>query len=58
MIAPGTLAQTPEEVAEAIAGLIANPVPELYTNPPQREVVKAYYQDVAAFEERAAAGGR
>ncbi len=58
VIAPGTPAQTAEEVAEAIAGLIASPVPELYTNPPQRELVKAYYQDVAAFEERTAAGGR
>lgn len=57
-IAPGTPTQTPEEVAEAIAGLIARPAPELYTNPPQGELVKAYYEDVAAFEARFAAGGR
>src|SRR5512133_3891377 len=58
VFAPGTPAQTAEEVADAIAGLIANPVPELYTNPAHRELARTYYQDVAAFEERAAAFSR
>jgi NAD(P)-dependent dehydrogenase (short-subunit alcohol dehydrogenase family) len=49
-------AQTPEEVAECIAGLIAYPVPEIYTNPAHPELARAYYQDVAAFEAKAASG--
>jgi NADP-dependent 3-hydroxy acid dehydrogenase YdfG len=52
--APGTNAQTPEEVADCIAGVIASPVPEIYTNPAHPELARAYYQDVAAFEAKAA----
>ena len=42
--------QSAELVAEAIAQLVAAPVPELYTNPAQPELVERYYHDVAAFE--------
>ncbi|MEP6905421.1 MAG: SDR family oxidoreductase [Gemmatimonadales bacterium] len=47
-------AQTPEEVAEAIASVIENPVAEIYTNPASAEIVRRYYADVSAFEERLA----
>lgn len=43
--------QTPEEVAEAVWGLIENPKAELYTNPASPEIVRRYYQDVGAFED-------
>ena len=52
---PGTRAQTAEEVADCIADLIAHPVAEVYTNPAQQALAQTYYQDVAAFEARAAA---
>ncbi|MFL5250907.1 MAG: SDR family oxidoreductase [Myxococcales bacterium] len=52
--APGTNTQTPEEVADRIAELIANPVPEIYTNPAHPQLARAYYHDVAAFEAKAA----
>ena len=42
--------QSPEEVADAIAGLIANPRAELYTNPAQPEIAKRYFDDIDAFE--------
>ena len=42
--------QTPEEVGEAIARLIAEPRAELYTQPAQAESVRRYYEDVDAFE--------
>ena len=42
--------QTPEEVADAIAGLIAHPRAELYTNPAHAAVAPRYYADVEAFE--------
>lgn len=46
------MAQTPEEVADIIMDVIDNPRPEVYTNPStQLEAVKAYYANVAAFEE-------
>jgi NADP-dependent 3-hydroxy acid dehydrogenase YdfG len=48
-------AQTPADVAQAIAGLIDNPVAEVYTNPKQREVALRYFQDVGAFERESAA---
>jgi short-subunit dehydrogenase len=48
--------QTPEEVAEIIAGAIARPVAELYTNPAAAGLVREYYADVAAFEGRLAGG--
>jgi hypothetical protein len=41
-------------VADCIAGLIANPVAEIYTNPAHPEIAWVYYQDVAAFEAKAA----
>lgn len=44
--------QTPEDVANAIAGLIANPVAELYTNPASAQLARDYYADVAEFEKR------
>jgi len=48
---PGTLKpQTPEEVAATIVALIENPVPEIYTNPAQANIVRRYYDDVGAFE--------
>jgi NADP-dependent 3-hydroxy acid dehydrogenase YdfG len=45
------IAQTPEEVADAIAAVIERPVAEVYTNPASAGVVQKYYADVAAFEE-------
>jgi short-subunit dehydrogenase len=47
--------QTPEEVAEIIAGAIHKPVPELYTNPASAELARRYYADVGAFEAAMAA---
>lgn len=51
--AAGTV-QTAEEVADKIAELIASPVAEIYTNPASSEFVRAYFDDVAGFEERVA----
>ena len=51
-------AQSPEEVAAAIAGLLDHPVPELYTNPALAGVALAYCRDVAAFEAEARRRGR
>lgn len=48
--APGAGAQSPEQVADAIAGLIASPRAELYTNPRQGEIARRYFEDVQAFE--------
>ena len=42
--------QPPEEVAAAIADLIAHPRAELYTNPAQPPILRRYYEDVEAFE--------
>jgi len=42
--------QSPEEVAAAIVRLIEHPVPEIYTNPASPDLVRRYYEDVAAFE--------
>lgn len=42
--------QTAEEVAERIAEVIRNPVPELYTNPASADIARRYFADVAAFE--------
>jgi NADP-dependent 3-hydroxy acid dehydrogenase YdfG len=42
--------QTPEDVADAMATLIAEPREELYTQPVQSEQVRRYYEDVGAFE--------
>ncbi len=43
-------AQTAEEVAAVIAGVIRNPVAEVYTNPQQAGIAERYFADVAAFE--------
>ncbi|MGB7218654.1 MAG: SDR family oxidoreductase [Vicinamibacterales bacterium] len=43
-------AQTADEVAAAIAGVIDRPVAELYTNPQHPAIASRYYQDVGAFE--------
>jgi NADP-dependent 3-hydroxy acid dehydrogenase YdfG len=42
--------QTPEAVAEIIAGAIREPVAELYTNRQQPGVAQRYFADVGAFE--------
>jgi short-subunit dehydrogenase len=47
-------AQTAEEVAAVIAGVIRNPVPEVYTNAQQAAIAQRYFEDVAAFERDAA----
>lgn len=43
--------QTPDEVAVAIQDVIDQPVPERYTNPASPELVRRYYENVAAFED-------
>ena len=43
--------QTPEEVAELIAGAIAHPVAELYTTDASLDLVRRYYAGVGAFED-------
>ena len=48
-------AQTADDVAAVIAGVIDNPVAEVYTNPNHRAVAVRYFQDVGAFEREAAA---
>ena len=52
MPAPGraAAAQTPEEVAKIIVGVIREPVPEIYTNSGSPAIAKAYQEDIAAFE--------
>lgn len=52
----GVKPQSVEEAARAIASLIENPQPELYTNQVLAEIVSRYYQDVGAFEEKAHQG--
>ena len=47
---PGVPMQTPEEVASAIAGVIENPVAELYTTPALAAMAREYYGDVGAWE--------
>ncbi|HEX6748884.1 MAG TPA: SDR family NAD(P)-dependent oxidoreductase [Longimicrobium sp.] len=46
--------QTPEEVAAIVADAIDHPRPEVYTNPANPGMARAYFEDVAAFEEQAA----
>ena len=48
------IVQSAEEVAAQIAGLIDNPMAELYTNPASAGPVSQYYQDVGKFEENMA----
>lgn len=43
--------QTPDEVAAAIEEVIDQPVPERYTNPASAELVRRYFDNVAAFED-------
>jgi len=51
--------QTADEVATLIAGLLENPVAELYTQgPQQKEMAVRYLQDPVAFEESMAAPPR
>ena len=40
--------QTPEEVAGAVAGLIANPRAEIYTNPASPEMARRYFEELAS----------
>ncbi len=49
--ATGMKPQTPEEVADILMELIKNPKPEIYTNTSSAEIARAYYNDVAAFED-------
>jgi short-subunit dehydrogenase len=42
--------QTVDEVAASIVRLIEHPVPEIYTNPAAPDLVRRYFEDVAAFE--------
>jgi NAD(P)-dependent dehydrogenase (short-subunit alcohol dehydrogenase family) len=42
--------QTAEEVAEVVARLLADPVPEVYTNPAQRALAQRYSADMGEFE--------
>ncbi len=46
-----TRVESAEEVAGQIVSLIEHPVPEIYTNSNQAELVPQYYQDVGLFEE-------
>jgi NADP-dependent 3-hydroxy acid dehydrogenase YdfG len=49
---PGSTSRMmPQEVADLLMELIKNPKPELYTNPASAETAKAYFTDVAAFED-------
>jgi NAD(P)-dependent dehydrogenase (short-subunit alcohol dehydrogenase family) len=41
--------QTAEEVADVIAGVIREPVSEVYTNPASPEAVRQFYSDPGAF---------
>lgn len=50
--AGSTFVETAEEVAAKIAALIEHPVAELYTGPQMADIVRQYYQDVGAFEDR------
>jgi len=44
--------QNVDEVAAIIAGLLENPVAEIFTNPGSADMARLYYQDIAAFEEK------
>lgn len=48
--------QTAEEVASRMVELIEHPVAELYTNPASAGLARRYYEDPAAFEQRATGG--
>lgn len=53
-----TRVESAEEVAGKIVELLANPIPELYTNPATVELQGNYYKDIAAFEENLAKRSR
>lgn len=42
--------QTAEEVAEIIAGVVASPRADVYTNPASPDIARRYYEDVEGFE--------
>jgi short-subunit dehydrogenase len=46
--------QTAEDVADAIARVIDDPRPEVYTNPASADAVRAFYADPGAFADRLA----
>jgi short-subunit dehydrogenase len=46
------MVQTADEVAARIADVIRNPVAEVYTNPASAGLARAYFADVAGFEEK------
>ena len=46
-------AQNVDEVAAVIARLLENPAAEVFTNAASADIARLYYQDIAAFEERA-----
>lgn len=48
--------QTADEVAAAIVGVIETPAPEIFTNPAQPPIARAYLQDIPAFEARLRGG--
>jgi len=41
--------QTAEEVADAVAEVIAHPRPEIYTNPASPEMARRYFEDLGAL---------
>lgn len=47
---PGVVAQSVDEVATAIVGVIDHPVPEIYTAPYLAPIARRYIDDVGAFE--------
>ena len=46
----GAHVQSVEDVAEVVAGVIADPVAEVYTNPASAGMARKYFEDVGAFE--------
>jgi NAD(P)-dependent dehydrogenase (short-subunit alcohol dehydrogenase family) len=50
------VAQSADDVAAAIFGVMENPVAEIYTNPQHSALVQRYFQDVGAFERESARG--
>jgi NADP-dependent 3-hydroxy acid dehydrogenase YdfG len=48
--AGGAPAQSADDVAAAIVGVIDHPVPEVFTNPALAGIARRYFEDVGAFE--------
>jgi len=46
----GATAQTAEDVAAIIAGVVESPVAEVYSSPVLRDLARHYHEDVEAFE--------